>query len=343
MPMCALALPKLHSSVPMTMRIAGENILTAPLAIALLEANLITGTMLTSDKDMAADEHALSTLALSTWWDSIQYQPKYFNWTMHVQELEDYTGRHREGRGNVGWFCLRRNDNVDMPRFTLARGIGELESTLEGYGQTVLAVLHDACLHLPDALDPWRAASYAEYLYWHDSSTDEELLEDQRIERGYDTVQEVLDDDDVLTRAEFYKHIPRWVTAPRRVLARQTIVDAAQSSHDHEVIAACDAIAALAGAPRFRLKPHEIGAHQFCDQCIDGCMVLLWTSNDQISRALDDALNDFGESGEYSEYIDAHPLRLTGKDFKRYKARTEQMMQLATLTERLLDLIGDQI
>jgi len=344
-----LAMPTLHAGIPSTVRLREPNSLVAPLAIALLQANQITDAMLRPRPNAPLmevfaepDERALAVAALSTWWTSIQYYSKYFNWQLHVQQLPEDGYRQPPNDGAI-WFCMTRNSGVPMPRFALEPRITAMEQHLAGFGQTVLAVLHDATMYLPNALDPWRAVSAAEWLHWHDCQTDEELLEDQREERGYDTIQQVIDDGDILTRAEFYGDMPRWVTNPRRVVARGEIVAAASNSFHHDVIAACDAIAALVNGPEFTIRPHEVGAHNYPADCVDGCMVLLWRNNDQISRVLDDELNMHGESGDYIEFIDTQRLVPSSAAIKKYQSRTRQVMQLAQLTERLLELIGEPI
>lgn len=344
----ALALPHLHSSIPSEMHIPGKSDLAAPLAIALLEARLITDAMLMPGPNAPLvevlrepDELELSMRALTAWWDGIQYPAKYFRWNLHVQDLDDLTGRHESLTGQIGWFCLTRDDNFGIPRFALRRLITELEATREGFGQTVLAVLLDATRHLPDSLDPWRAESFAEWLHWHSTSSDAELLEMLREDHDYLTTQEVLDDGDVMTREKFYADMPRWVTSPKIILSHSEMLGAARNDFESDVIDACDAICNM--TRQAALKPHEIGSHQCGQDSVDGCMVLLWTEGDQISRAIDDGLNALGESGEYAEFIDAHPVPLTAEGIRTFQARTKKIIQLAALTERLLDLIGDPL
>ena len=72
-------------------------------------------------------------------------------------------------------------------------------------------------------------------------------------------------------------------------------------------------------------------------------MVLLWRDNDQISRVLDDELNMHGEAGDYIEFIDVQGIAPSSAAIKKYQSRTRQVMQLAQLTERLLELIGEPI
>ncbi len=128
----ALALPRLHGSIPMEFRIPGKSPLAGPMAIVLLEANLITDGMLRQptnallgDAGSDPDERALAEQAMTTWWHGIQYDAKHFRWDMHVQRLDSYSrARHESESAPVGWFCLTRNGNYDIPRFALGRRIG---------------------------------------------------------------------------------------------------------------------------------------------------------------------------------------------------------------------------
>lgn len=345
--LATLALPMLHISVPAAVTLRQESFINQPLAIALLEANLITDSMLQPGPNMPLtevfnwpDERSLIITSLSNWWNSVQYQAKHFNWRLHVQELNDLTGNHSPQDGTV-WFCMERNDNTEMPRWTLATRIMKLEATLPGFGQTVLALLLDAIRYLPNALDLWFADSIAQSFVWGDSKDDAELLENTRIDMGYATVQEVLDDGHVITREEFYRDMPKWATNPKRVCTRSEIVAAAESAFDHDVIGACDAISRLACDPTFNMHSHQVGAHQAGCDSIDGCFVLLWKEEDPISRLIDNHLNDLGNCGEYNEFIDAAPVKPSAAAIIEYQERTANMMRLAEVTERLLDLVGE--
>lgn len=346
----ALALPGLHSQIPMEYRIPGQSALAAPLAIALIEANLITDDMLRPRRNapltevfLGPDERKLSERVITTWWNGIQYEAKYFRWNLHVQQLDCRSRGLDLEPHPVGWFCITRNNDFDMPRFALGRRIGDLETAREGFGQTVLSVLLEATLRLPDALDPWRAVNFAEWIHWHSTQTDEELLELMVDEGAYLTTQEALDDG-LMTRAKFYADMPRWVTAPARMLSNDAMSAAARDDLDRNVITACSAISEFIRRAGEDLQPHMIGSHQADgDGSVDGCMVLLWAEGDQIGRALDDGLNAIGEASDYHDLIDAHPVPLTAAGFRALQSRTEKMLRLAALTERLLDLIGDPI
>jgi PRTRC genetic system protein F len=339
----ALALPVIDRHVPTAYHIPGQAILATPLAIALLEADMITDALL---EEPGVVEHKLVELALTAWWSELQHRNplKYFRWTLHVQELDDLSGRHsQKDSPPVAWFCISHNNDFEVPRWTLERRINELEGLLLGFGQEVLAVLLHTCLHLPNALDPWRAADWAEWIWWGHSENDADLIEQFREDNGYDTAEEVLRDSDIMTRARFYEHMPRWVTAPRQTLAKDVIVSAATTPFAQDVIAACNALSAFASSSGFALSPSDVGAHRTGHEMVGGCMVLMWTSPGVIGQAIDEAVDLAYQGGECVEFIDSYPLEFSATALEKYKQRTEQIMQLAALAEQLIDLIGDPV
>lgn len=340
----AIALPQLHASIPSQYRVRGASTLAAPLAIAAIEAGMVDNDMLNA---MGATEQRVVEKALTTWWHDLRSRTelRLFAWDLHVQELLDYRGQqHTAGKGAVAWFCLTNAGGADeMPRFTLFRKTLELEGLIPGFGQSVLAVLFQACLRLPEGLNPWRALDWAEWLWWSDSVNDEELLEQAREDNGYATVQEAAADLDIMTRARFHENVPEWVTSPSQRVPKEAIVAAAITPFSREVIAACDAIAALANSKDFSLRPYDVGTHQMPGECVTGSMVLLWDVGDVIGQIIDETIDMAMQSGESMEFIDCQPVEMNARALRRYKRRTEQMMQMAALTERLLQLIGDPL
>jgi PRTRC genetic system protein F len=346
---CALAIPHLSPAVPLKYLISGADDLVAPLTIALLEADLITNAMLRHPKNATlaqtlggVNARDLAMRALSKWWDATikANSCKFFRWQLHVQRLdEDEIGPEYDGNA---WFIFTRMHD-DIPRFALQRRITQLEDTLEGFGQTVLAVLKDATLRLPDSFTPWVAVDMADYLHWSNSETDEELIEDCREMNGYATAQEVIDNNSVMTRAMFFADVPRWVTAPVRVVSRDEICAADLGLFGQRVVDACDAIAQLVNDPGFTLTPSDKGVYRCGQDTTDGAMVLLWHEGDVLGQAIDDVINDLFNAGMATEFIDANPVPMTAAGIRHFQDLTEQTMKLAVLTEKLILLIGDPL
>jgi len=346
-PGAALALPLFGPEVPNCYTIPGVDQMTVPLTIALLDANVITDAMLRTPRNallvdvFGETEKQLSQSALSHWWTRLirANSCKFFRWSLHVQQLDD-TG-HGCSRETTAWFCLVRMDG-EMPRFALAAGVEKLERLLEGFGQTVLAVLRDATNLLPDSFTPWFAQRWAESAYWQDSADDIELLEMRREMSGFDTVQELLEAEHVITRAVFYREMPEWVCEPERTRTRDEIGAAASTDLARRVIQVCDELHALVSKPGFVLTPLDKGAWRCGHEGIDGSMVLLWKQYDVVGQAIDDYLEDLGNCGEYCEFIDANPVPMTAEGIRDFQIRTEQALQVAVLTEKLILLLGEK-
>jgi PRTRC genetic system protein F len=347
LPASVLALPQIAAEIPMRYIVPGGDALTVPLTIALLEAGVISDAMLRAPRNatlvdvFSADERQLSARALSHWWTRlIRNQPcKFFRWSLHVQQLEDTN----YDSATTAWFCFTRNEGP-IPRFALARGIERLECVMEGFGQTVLAVLRDATDLLPDSFTPWQAIGWAEYVYWDDTANDEELLEHRRELGGYKTVEEMLESDTVLTRAEFFHELPEWVCGPKRILSRAAITESAAGDlFASRVIEVCDALHALVSAPEFVLRPADKGVYRCAEDTVDGAMVLLWKQFDVIGQAIDDALEHIGSCGQYCEFIDANPVPMTADGVREFQIKTEQTLQVAVLTEQLILLLGERL
>lgn len=348
LPASILALPALAPEVPAKYTIPGADAMTVPLAIALLEAGVITDAMLRTPRNalltdvFGETEKQLSARALSHWWTKlIRETPcQFFRWKLHVQQLENYYG-HGYDKATTAWFCFTRIDG-DIPRFALGRGIERLELLREGFGQTVLAVLRDATYLLPDSFTPWQALGYAEYIYWGDSVDDVDLLENRREMGDYATVADLLEHEHVVTRAMFFTELPEWVCSPARVLSRDDIEAAASTQFARRVVGVCDSLCMLVNGPDFVLRPNHKGAYRCGQDSYDASMVLLWKEHDVIGQAIDDYLEDLGNGGDGCEFIDANPVPMTAAGVREFMKLTEQTIQVAVLVEKLVLLLGEK-
>jgi len=350
LPLAALALPTLAPEVPAQYVLPGGDALAVPLTIALLEAGVITDPMLRAPRNaplaevFGPQERQLAERALAHWWTKlIRARPcKFFRWELHVQQLED-TG-HGYDMATTAWFCFTRMRAHDQypPRFALSKGIEHLERLLDGFGQTVMAVLEDASLLLPDSLGPWSALRWAQHMYWEYTDDDVVLLENRRIEGNYATVKDLVESEHVVTRAMFYAEMPEWVCEPKRVCSRAEIEEAASTSLARQVVGVCDALHDLVNRPDFVLGPMDKGAFRCGRDTVDASMILLWKQHDVIGEAIDDFLNHLGECGEYCEFIDANPVPMTAAGVREFMTKTEQAIEVAVLTEKLILLLGEK-
>ena len=345
LPLAALALPQLAAEIPVRYVVPGADALTVPLTIALLEAGVISDAMLRTPRNallidvFGEDERQLSARALSHWWTRLirKHPCKFFRWNLQVQQLEDTN----YDAATTAWFCFSRIDG-DIPRFTLGTGVEKLERLREGFGQTVLAVLRDATMLLPESFNPWFALDWADNSYWLDSVDDVDLLETRRELGDYETVQELLESEHVITRAMFYAELPEWACLPKRVLSRPDIEAAGTTDFARRVIALCDQLHALVSRPGFVLHPADKGTGRCGQYPVDGCMVLIWKQHDVLSQTIDDYLEHLGNAGEYTDFIDTNPVPMTAEGIREFITITEQALEVAVLTEQLILLLGEK-
>ena len=348
LPASILALPAIAAEVPAQYVLPGEDALAVPLTIALLEAGVISDAMLRAPSNallvdvFGAQEKRLTERALAHWWTKLirTWPCKFFRWELHVQQLSDTD----YDTTDTAWFCFTRiglNNNYP-PRFALAKGVEQLERLQEGFGQTVMAVLFDACQLLPDAHTPWSALGWVESFYWGDSDNYVELLENRRIEGGWDTVADLVENEHVVTREMFYRELPEWVCAPKRVRSRAEVGTATTTALARQVVEVCDALHTLVSGPGFILTPADKGTYRCRRETIDGSMILLWKQFDVVGEMIDEYLNDLGNCGEYCDFIDANPVPMTSAGVRDFMTKTEQAIQVAVLTEKLVLLLGEE-
>lgn len=340
-----LALPRLAAEIPFEYRVPGDSGLCAPLALALLEVPALPDNAFSLGPnallaDVFADLHErdLASRALTTWWTRIQrrYPTTHFKWTLLVSDLADIPDGPLHSPtepGNHGWFCLNRDDKSPIPRFSLARATEKLEMRLEGFGQTVIALLYDALRHLPEHFSPVLAHNFAQWFHWSECENDEEMISLAR-ENNEDPA-------DLFTRSYFFQGMPHWVVDPERVASRDEIVRAAREGFEKDVVAACDAIVAFGARPDFDIDSSTLGTSTSGIDSVDGIVILVWEQFDRRGEVIDTYLEQLGSSGEYVDYIDMRHVPLTAQAVGDWMRRTEQMMQLSQLTERLIVLIGE--
>lgn len=341
-----LALPRLGAGIPFEYRVPGDSGICAPLALALLESPTLANKAFSLGPnallaDVFADLHErdLATRALGRWWEDLRrrYPMQLFKWTLMVSELEDLPDSRRfdldRPSGNYAWFCISRDENSPIPRVSLARAAEKLEGRLEGFGQSVIALLEDALFHLPNCFTPSLAHGAAEWLHWSETENDEELIALARANK--DSVE------DLLTREKFFEGMPQWVITPQRKLTRSEIERAARERFEKDVIAACDKISALANSAGFCVNAYECGTSVSGYESVEGMAVIAWKEFDIRGEVIDDLLNHIGEAGEYVHFIDMRYVELTTDALEKWMRRTEDMVHLAHLTDRLLLQIGE--
>jgi PRTRC genetic system protein F len=340
----SLALPMIGADVPFEYVIPGVQIVSAPIAIKLIEMGLITDDDFRPEPDSSLvtvfagkGEKRLVEQALTRWWTKHTESLGLFKLGMHIQKIDPAYACEQDS--DMPWICLVQRK--ELPQYELARGITDLEAELPGFGQTVLAVIDDVLPYLPWALTPREVHGLAQNYYWQGESTCEAYVEWMVGPHGEYATREEMDKElDLFTDAEFYCGIPTWFIYPERIHSRKKLVKSAKSTYAKRVIAACDAIHRFVSSPNFSLYRYEFGPGPLQLESVGACALLRWNYDDSFGRVVDDSFNMAYQCGEYNEFASAMQIP-SGYDITEYMRRMEQMCELAALAESLLNLIGD--
>lgn len=338
-----LALPTLDQHVHSSYVVSGQDAISRPLAKAMLEAGLITDADFRPgpraklvDVFQDLNEKTLAERALSRWWRAQTASLRLFSFALHVQRLDEM----RDFPDHL-WFCLTQKG--DVPQISLALQVEALERELEGFGQTVVALLQDALRHLPEAWTPWKAWDYATYIYWAGHGSEEEYIEDRLAYGDHASREALLADEDVVTRAQILGSMPEWMLRPQRVHSRAKLERAARSTLGKNVLAACDRLhaAACATRPDWDIaNMSDLREHLDVTSTSD-CLLLRWYEDDSAARIADDAYEEVYNNGNACEFLRAAPVATTPEGITDYMRRMEGMLRLAAATEPLLMLLGE--
>ena len=337
-----IPLPTILPSVPTQYVTPGMSQLCAPLAMQLINMGMITDADLqpTLCQQITTlphiDEKYLAEQALTRWWNAQIAPLTLFNWSLHVQTFDwSYTWEIAP----TPWFCLEQKASI--PQITLARGVGALEDEIEGFGQTVMALLQDAFEYLPWSYTPTHIFNMVRSHYWEGHPSSEAWITKQIGPHGeFSTREELQASVELFTEEDFYQHTPRWIAAPVRQKSYLEL-SKVRSAHGKLTLAACDAIHKFVLNERFALKRHYFFNHHLWMDSVGSCAFLRWSDDDCYLRVIDDALEMTYGCGEYNEFISANPVSKP-QQLPLHMKQIEQMCELAVLVERLLLQIGEE-
>lgn len=345
-----IVLPTLGADVPIAMRTRGGGAFLPGLAESLVRARVITHF---DDADTprghvpaaiaARDERAFITAGLNAWWQPLAAPLRQWRLPLQLAEtMHDDIGGATDGPP-VALFGLP--DETDNPPMQLRPRIEALDDEVRGFGETALAVLEDALRLLPESVSPASTLARAAWVWWFGCGDDDAtVLDEARSYAGLDdaeTMDEVRDAIDIVLPSDFYERIPRWVANPRRRRSRESIRRALRSPWARNVFAALDAMQVAATARPIGLR----WEHQVVSDAtpIGFCALLWWQQGDITGQVHDDFVNQAWEGGESIEASAAVALDLAPRSMSRWRRRVENTLRLAAATERLIELIGEEI
>ncbi|KFL51642.1 PRTRC system protein F [Burkholderia cepacia] len=338
----ALTLPRLANDVP-TRYVVGESGQFAHnLSLALMRGN-----MLTFEDAQLADDHRnereLARIALTRTWQELTDEHSIFEWSLRVSSDSCGPSYYRTDDDSSVWVSIHSDEGAGTAPVRFLRGsISHLERVMPGLGQTVLAVLYEACTHyLPSILTPSETISIAGYMYWQGHTDEIAALPELRMHYDDDestTPEEFFESCSIPRRREFFRDAPEWLVSPRQVLNTYDVHRAAEQDEIAALaVSACDEI--------HRLISHEGPfARVDCRDSnmgpgIDFSLFLLWDHDDGTGRVLDDFL-EHEMQGDALEAACSISLPLAGKAVGNWFARMRNTARLALAVEHLLDVIA---
>ncbi|MCR1769031.1 PRTRC system protein F [Burkholderia glumae] len=334
-------LPRIAAEVPVQYVTGHNRPFARSLALALLKGRTITkedASMLNA----SSGELQLSQITLNRVWSSITSRVRSFDWTLRI------VGEKNDP--DAAWLTVAsRGGPSTAPIRTIGAGIMRLEDAAAGLGQTVLAVLYEACSHyLPAVCTPQEAIGLAEYMYWYGEVDEfgalEELscchdmaMPDRNSEQD---VAEFFAACDTPRRAEFFSDAPEWACYPQRVLTAEQVshvrnfatdqiyVDLIADTCDkiHECVTSCGPFA-------------QVGAVDAMATPIDYGMYVRWSEDDSTTRILDDHWH-YATQGETLDAMTCVRFSMKGGDISRWLRRMDSTARLAEHVEELIMMLS---
>ncbi|KVC60525.1 hypothetical protein WI73_04715 [Burkholderia ubonensis] len=338
----ALTLPRITPEVPTRYVVGDSGQFAHNLSLALMRGN-----MLTFEDAQLADDHRnereLARIALTRTWQELTDAHSIFEWSLRISSDSCGPSYYRTGDDNNVWVSIHSDGGAGTaPVRFLRSSITHLESVMPGLGQTVLAVLYEACAHyMPAVLTPSETVSIAGYMYWQGYADEIAALPELRMH--YDDVDEATPEEffeacSIPRRSEFFRGAPDWLINPQQVLNTFDVHRAAEQDEIAALaVSACDEIYSLIShcGPFARVDHHDSNA----GPGIDFSLFLLWDHDDGTGRVLDDFL-EHEMQGDALEAACAISLPLAGKAVGNWLARMRNTARLALAVEHLLDVIA---
>jgi PRTRC genetic system protein F len=332
-------LPRLDN-VPGAVYTGDDGSFAHMLALTLLRGRTITAAD-AAHVDAGTTDHDLVSEAITRVWQSVVEGHRCFDWHLKVTEQVAEYNIPRGVRLKIGTL----NGIGSSPNYALKPGIMRLEKIADGLGETVLAVLYEACHHyLPTVCTPRMSLDIAEYVYW--SCHPDEISVLPELRDMYDEPKSTISDEafikkhNIPRRAEFFRNCPDWIFRPTQRLPIESIrIIEKWDVFAACVIQACDEIHHLITEcgpfPRVDCTD-EYGAP------LDYAMILRWTSDDSTDRIIDD---------HYANEMQGDPVdgscsrlfKFEGTAISTWLRGMANTGRLARAVEGLLDFVASPI
>lgn len=328
--MSALSIPRASAIAP-SYHLSGDADYTTVMASTLLDAGLIGDECVRGKSPRSFAD--VCRRAIGPAFANATAGLRTFNWHLHVLPG---TELYADDDSTV-YFCVLRPDSItEWPIFEIGVRVMELETVQPGLGQTVLSLLYDALHKLPAVYTPRTALWSAEYVHWYGEADEEYAIAETLDWMSPEEAENAKVD--VFRRADFFCGVPEWAASPERILTSRDVKKAAErDGYVASVVAACDAISALA----VQTQQFPSVSHDAQCELIGASAFVRWHSDDAVLRLWDDYANT-AVQGEHVEACTAVGLPVTGSEMAVWLKSLPRMGELARRVETLLDLIGER-
>lgn len=321
-PSCALAIPRIGKGISTTRAFSrGTDMRLARLAIVLHELGVLT------DADAPGrhypTEDVMICNALGRWSQAVTGELKIFrdvaiavnpDGVETLEEIAQYTGNDSPPIPNPENTIVVALTPWDFGEtWLLGRRCTAIEKRAPGLAQTALWALSPALWQTAVGFTPHHAVDFAEMMYgWDDDRCS--------------------DDDRALSKADFSKAIPDWVSNPRQKLSPREL----QALAGREPVAAALVELRDAMADKKRLFANVMGMWHGAFS-----VLLRWSIDDPMPQIIDDCVNDAQQGGEATDDYTFHAVEIGRRPIERFLDGLARMLKVLACADRLIRLIAE--
>jgi len=321
-PSCALAIPRVGKSIPTARTFSrGTDVRLARLAVVLHELGVLT------DADAPGrrypTEGVMISNALSRWSQAVTGDLKVFqdvaisvnpDGVETLEEIAQYLGGDSPPISNPENTIVVALTPWDFGEaWLLGRRCTAIEKRTPGLAQTALCFLTPALWQTAVGFTPHHAIEFAEMMYgWDDESCS--------------------DDDRPLSKADFSKAIPDWVSNPRQKLSPRDL----QALAGREPVAAALIELRDAMADKKRIFANVMGLWHGAFS-----VLLRWSIDDPMPQIIDDCVSDAQNGGEATDDYTFHAVEIGRRQVERFLDGFARMLKVLACADRLIRLIAE--
>lgn len=299
-------------------------------------------------KARVAQDIAISAL---TRWSAALQDMKLLGTVMSFEEADDQFFEHLECYVDFKEIAQARGLNADAPHVAVTsypiqfadRVIGPkvlaVEAAVPGLGETALAAIRCAADRSVNVFDPWYAMFLASVTYWYGEDNEELAMEEIALS-GEDP-----DDYGLVKLKDFHDLAPAWAWSPQRKLdpamLEQIVQDARQAEETRQIAALCSKI--FRHTETHPIPDAQLGLH---DLTFYGVGMALWWDYEPgcvMQRVWDDYYYQIMQGGEGNESFGIDLFEATPEGFKGWLEGKRNWLILASLEDRLIDLISEEV